>query len=462
MKLTFLGATRNVTGSSTLVRTDGMTVLVDCGLYQERHLRERNWAPFPVLPREIDAVLLTHAHLDHCGLLPRLANEGYRGPVYATGATCELTRIILLDSAHIQEEDAAFKRRRHEREGRKGPYPDTSLYTQAQVESFLPQLTPVVLGDTLELGPLSVSWHEAGHVFGSTSIRIDGPAGRLVFSGDIGRWDRPIINDPTIFDRADWVVMESTYGDRNHEDAEPVGDMLAEAVNSTHSAGGNLVIPSFALERAQDVLYELAHLEAADRIPHVLVFLDSPMAVRITDVFENHPELFDRQMQALMARGESPFQFPGLKMVRSTGESKAINHIRGTAVIIAGSGMCTGGRIKHHLVANIERPESTLLFVGYQAVGTLGREITDGAEEVRILGARHCVRARVARINGFSGHADQGELMRWIGGLESAPRQVMLNHGEPKAMEVLAEAVRERWGCSVSIPEWRQSCELSR
>ena len=439
-RLRFLGAAQNVTGSCYLVEHEGRRVLVDCGLYQERNYRERNWAPFAARPESIDAVLLTHAHLDHCGLLPKLVREGFNGPIYCTPATGEITRIVLLDSARIQEEDAQSKRRRHERKVGYGE--------------------PTTIGEGI-----SASFHEAGHILGSAMIRLQvagstGESRSIVFSGDIGQWDKPIIEDPTIFKDADYLVMESTYGDRSHEDPGEIDQLLADGVNETHQAGGNLLIPSFALERTQEVLYYLNRLLREDRIPHLMVFVDSPMAIGVTEVFKNHPELFDDPMQDLMKAGHSPFSFSGLKLIRSVDQSKAINHIRGTSIIIAGSGMCTGGRIKHHLVHNISRPESTILFVGYQAEGTLGREILSGAKEVRIMGQMRKRRARIRRINGFSAHADQPGLLRWLGDLRKPPRKLFLTHGEAEAIQVLSEKIQQAKGWRPYVPEYGETVGL--
>jgi metallo-beta-lactamase family protein len=473
--LRFFGAARNVTGSSYLVEHRDRRFLVDCGLYQERKYRERNWAAFAVDPGSIDAVLLTHAHLDHCGLLPKLVREGFSGPIYCTPATAAIARIVLLDSARIQEEDAEYKRRRHEKEGRTGPHPEEALYTEEDAERTLPLFrsvgydTPIPVADGL-----SASFFEAGHILGSAMIRLQleggsaasagsrGPGGRrsIVFSGDIGQWDKPIIEDPTVFTAADYVVMESTYGDRTHEDPGEVEDLLAEAVNTTHRAGGNLLIPSFALERTQEVLYHLNRLLQANRIPHLVVFVDSPMAISVTEVFKDHPELFDDAMQEMMEAGHSPFSFSGLQMTRSVQQSKAINQIRGTSIIIAGSGMCTGGRIKHHLVHNIYRKESTILFVGYQAEGTLGRQILSGAREVRILGQNWRRKAYIRRISGFSAHADQPALLRWLGGLKRPPRKLFLTHGEAGAIQTLAGKIEQEKGWKPLAPEYGQRFEL--
>jgi len=437
---------------------------VDCGLFQERKYQERNWNPFQVEPASLQAVLLTHAHLDHCGLLPKLVREGFRGRIFCTSATAEIARYVLLDSARLAAEDAAFKRARHEREGREGPHPAVPLYSEEDVARTLPLFAAASYGRPLEVGAgLTAVFREAGHILGSASVRLeygrDGARRSVLFSGDVGRWDRPIIRDPAPLEPSDYVLLESTYGGSLHEDTAGIQQALADAVVSTRGAGGNLLVPSFALERTQEVLYYLSRLLAADRIPHVLVFVDSPMAVEVTEVFLHHPDLFDEEMRRLMLTGASPFAFPGLTMVRSVAQSKSLNHLRGTAVIIAGSGMCTGGRIKHHLSAKIGRRESTVLFVGYQAEGTLGREILSGARQVRILGQTHRVRARVRRISGFSAHADRGELERWLQPQRQPPRRLFLTHGEPAAAEALAASIRSR-GWEVHIPSYGERVEL--
>jgi len=465
IKLSFLGAAQNVTGSRHLVEIDNLKFLIDCGLFQERQFKTRNWEPFPFAPDTLDAVLLTHAHLDHCGLLPKLAREGFSGRIYCTAATAEIARIILLDSAKIQEEDAEFKRERHRREGRKGPYPEAPLYSVDDARACVPLLSPVKYEKPVEIADgVSATFHDAGHILGSSMVKMNvarnGERRSLLFSGDVGRWDRPILRDPTLFQEADYVVVESTYGDRTHESQGTIEERLAEVVNSTVKAGGNIVIPSFALERSQEVLYYMNELLMGNQIPHLVVFVDSPMAVTVTDVFQQHPELFDEEMTQLIRQRNSPFEFPGLTMVRTVDQSKAINYISGTAMIIAGSGMCTGGRIKYHLVRNISRPESTVLFVGYQAAGTLGRQIVDGAEEVRILGQRHPVRARVAQIHGFSAHADRDELFRWLSSLQEPPRQVFVVHGEAEAARHFAGFVREKTGWNVSVPQYRDEAVL--
>jgi len=448
-----------VTGSRYLLEVNNSRLLVDCGLYQEREFRGRNWEPFPIPPRTIDAVLLTHAHLDHCGLLPKLVREGFHGKIYCTAATAEIAQIMLLDSAKLQQEDAEFKSRRHKREGRKGPFPEIPLYTVDDAAATTPLFTPVKYEDTIGITDgLDATFYDAGHVFGSSMIKVTVNQNRekrtILFSGDVGKQNKPILRDPTIFNEADYVVIESTYGDRLHEGTEDIRDRLAGVINSTWRAGGNIIIPSFTLERTQEVMYYLNELLLADCIPHLMVFVDSPMAVNITEVFKHHSELFDQDMKILISKHNSPFDFPGLTMVHTVDESKAINHIAGTVIIIAGSGMCTGGRVKHHLVSNISREESTVLFVGYQAIGTLGRHIIEGANSVRILGQNYTVRAEVTQIHGFSAHADRDELFNWISGLRKPPRHVFITHGEAKAAQSFGEFLREKNGWEVSIPEY--------
>lgn len=458
IKLSFLGAAHNVTGSRYLLETNNIRLLVDCGLYQEREFSSRNWDSFPIPPHSLEAVLLTHAHLDHCGLLPKLIRDGFRGRVYCTEATSELAQIILLDSAQLQEEDAEFKRKRHEREKRRGPFPEIPLYTVDDAKASFPLFLPVKYGVPAQVdNGVEATFYDAGHVLGSSMIKVEvsqgGEKRTIIFSGDVGRWDRPILQDPNAFIKTDYILVESTYGDRVHATAD-IGDSLAEVVNSTHQAGGNIIVPSFALERTQEVLYYLNDLLIEDRIPHLLVFLDSPMATSITEVFKRHSELFDQEMIKLLRHNKSPFDFPGFKIVQTVNESKSLNHITGTILIIAGSGMCTGGRIKHHLVSNISRRESTILFVGHQAIGTLGRQIIDGDKQVRILGQQYPVRARIAQIQGFSSHADRDELLRWLSGLIIAPKHLFVVHGEANVAKQFGEFLREKTGWKVSVPEY--------
>jgi metallo-beta-lactamase family protein len=464
-KITFLGAAECVTGSQYLIETGGKKILVDCGIYQERDHLDRNWNDFQFDPQTLDAVLLTHAHLDHCGLLPKLVRDGFNGPIYCTPATAEIAEIILLDSAKLQEEDAVFKMRRHERENRKGPHPEVPLYTVRDAEDTVPHFVHTRYAEPVRLGDdIQATFYDAGHVLGSSIIKLetgrDNGKRTILFSGDLGRWDKPILQDPTLFTDADYVVIESTYGDRLLNSPEDGVDKLADVINETVQAKGNIVIPSFALERSQELLYYLNEFLIEDKIPHLLVFFDSPMAINITQVFRHHPELFDEEMNKLLEEGNSPFDFRGLKLSKTTDESKAINRVKGSIIIIAGSGMCTGGRIKHHLFSNITRSESTILIVGYQAMGTLGRQIVDGNKEVRIFGEKHPVRARVARINGFSAHADRDELFKWLSYLEKPPRHVFITHGEAESSRHFADYVKKNKDWKVTVPHYRQEIVL--
>ncbi len=465
MKLWFLGAAQNVTGSRHMLEANGVHLLIDCGLYQERHFRKRNWDPFPIPPDSIDAVLLTHAHLDHCGLLPKLVKEGFKGRIYCNPATAEIAQIILLDSAKIQEEDAEHKRKRHKRQRRKGPYPVVPLYTTEDAQACFPLFSPVNYRQAVPLGDgVEATFYDAGHVLGSSIIRAkvrqNNQERIILFSGDIGRPDRPIVCDPTVFDTADYVLIESTYGDRVHDDTKDVKKMIGNVINSTKKAGGNIIIPSFALERSQEVLYYINELLLEKAIPSMRIFLDSPMASRITKVFRNHPELFDEQMAQFIRNLKSPFNLPQLQMAGKADESKAINNIKETVMVIAGSGMCTGGRIKYHLVNNITRPQSTIMFVGYQAVGTLGRQIVDGAKEVRILGHQYQVKANVVRIHGFSAHADRNELLAWLKELQAPPRMVFVVHGETESALSFGDYLREQTGWDVSVPAYQDEVVL--
>lgn len=465
IKLGFYGATRNVTGSRYYLEANGNKFLVDCGLYQERFLKDRNWEPFPIPPDTLDAVLLTHAHIDHCGLLPKLVREGFRGRIYCNDATADIAKIMLADSARLQEEDAQFKKKRHEKEGRKGPYPEVPLYTVQDAEACFPLFYPVPYGKIMRLADgIEAVFHDAGHVLGSSMLMLNvsrnGESRNVLFSSDVGRRNRPILKDPTLFKQADYIIVESTYGDRLHGDGDKIGEELAEIINSTVKAGGNIVVPSFALERAQEILYYMNELLAANRIPHIMVFFDSPMAVSITEVFERHLDLFDKEAKAIIRSGKSPFDFPGLTRVSTTDESKAINQISGSIMIIAGSGMCNGGRIKHHLVSNISRPESTILFVGYQAVGTLGRQIVDGAMEVRILGRKYKVKAKIVQMDGFSAHADRDELLHWLSAVKKSPRQVFVVHGEEEVSSSFAGLIKDKLGWNVSVPQYRDEVIL--
>jgi len=464
-KLTFLGADRNVTGSRTLLEIDGQRLLIDCGMTQERELRSRDWDKFPVPPSSINAVLLTHAHVDHCGLLPKFVREGFSGPIYCTPPTAELTEIMLLDAARLQEHDAEMKQKRHEKAGKRGEHPDIPLYTEDQVKAVPPLFKTVPYNRHIRINhDIEVSFHDAGHVLGSAMISVEfsGGNGRntIIFSGDLGRWDRPILQDPTLFDYASYVLTESTYGDRKTPNPEEMFDGLVSIINTTIGKGGSVVVPSFALERSQEILYYLFRAYKLKKIPVIPVFVDSPMAVSVTDIFRKYSGYFDEEMQQLIKQSQSPFDFPGLHFVSSIEESKKLTASNTPSIIIAGSGMATGGRIKYHLVNHITRPESTILFVGYQAVGTLGRTIVDGSTRVRILGEYYPVKARVEMMHGFSSHADSEQITKWLYHLKTAPRKVFVNHGEDESSEFLADTIRKEKNWDVVVPQYLDEFNL--
>jgi len=465
MKIKFLGANQQVTGSCSLLETETARVLVDCGLYQEREFLARNWDPFPVDPDTIDMLLLTHVHLDHCGLIPKFVREGFSGPILLTSPSEALLPIVLLDSARIHEEDASYKKKRHKREGRKGPYPEIPLYTVKDAERALRLAQGVPYNKSIPLkDQWEVRFHDAGHILGSAIIEVivreKGRQETVLFSGDIGQWNRPLMKDPSVFDHADYIVMETTYGNRDHEEPEDVDRLLCEIINETVERGGNVVIPTFAIERAQELLFHLGRLSRQNRIPYLMTFLDSPMALDVTAVFVQYQDSLDKDVLKLLKEGKEPFGFPGLRLTRTTVESKSINSIRGSTIIMAGSGMCTGGRIKHHLVHNISRAESTVLFVGYQARGTLGRQILDGKPEVRIHGKSYPVRAKIEQIQGFSAHAGQQDLFRWLDAFRSPPARLFLVHGEKESSHSLSDLIRKKKGWKVTTPRYSDEWDM--
>ena len=465
MKIKFLGATHQVTGSSYLLETAEVKILVDCGMFQERDYSHRNWEAFPVPPDQIQHLLLTHVHQDHSGLIPKLVKGGFHGDILLTAASKELFPIVILDSARIQEEDAAFKKSRNDNKEHEEPYTETPLYTVQDAEKCFPLLKAVPYEEFLTLNDqVKVCFHDAGHILGSAMIEIvfqdENGSRNIIFSGDIGQFDTPLLNNPTVFDRADYVVMESTYGDRNHDNLQDIDDKLSKTINDTIKAGGNVIIPTFAIERAQEILYHISLLARAKRIPYIVTFLDSPMTVEITKVFEQSKKYFDKQTLELFKDGQTPFDFPGLKLVESVEGSKAINLIKGSAIIMAGSGMITGGRIKHHLVREITRPESVLIFVGYQAVGTLGRQILDGVSPVSILGESYPVRMRIENINGLSAHAGMNDLHRWLDNFKAPPKYVFLTHGEDGSILSLENYLHSKGGWEVTAPVYLEEYDL--
>ena len=450
----FLGAARAVTGSCYLLTLPKGKILVDCGIVQgASDSRDRNREPFAFDPAGIDFLFLTHAHLDHSGLIPRLVKEGFRGRIITTTATADLIGPMLLDSAKIQENDAERMSRRSLRKGGERVEP---LYTTEDAEKVLPLIDRVKYGQVVDTGKgIRYCFLDAGHILGSGSLALWLTAGdsekKIIFSGDIGKKGTPIINDPTLATEADYVVMESTYGDRLHKNTADTAQELAEAITTTFAKGGNVLIPAFAIGRTQEVLYLLNQLVREGTLPKLTVTIDSPLAEKATQIYLSHPELFDEEAARLL-RGGSIGDAITVRFTQSIEESKAINKITSRAIIVAGSGMCEGGRIGHHLKHNLWRPECSIIFVGFQAQGTLGRRIVDGAQSVTIWGEEIAVRARVWTIGGFSAHADQKELLAWLSAFRSSPT-VFVTHGEESAALTFADLVRERYRFTTHVPE---------
>ncbi|MCL2714011.1 MAG: MBL fold metallo-hydrolase [Alphaproteobacteria bacterium] len=463
MKLSFHGADRDVTGSCHLLEVRNRRILIDCGLFQgSQELAQQNAGDFGFDPSTIDLVLLTHAHLDHCGRLPLLSKRGFRGQVITTAATRELTRLVLLDSAHLQEEEARTQSRHGRRRGE--DHPPAPLYSIPDTLNLLDRF-----GATAEYGaPLQLAddiratFVNAGHILGSASILIEAGHGsearRILFSGDIGNTGQPLLASPTPPANADIVVMETTYGDRNHRPFDQSITEFLDAVSATLARGGNVVIPTFALDRAQEILFILRQgIDRSQLPPGVQVFLDSPMAIAATEIFARHAECLNPAVSARFADGGDPLKLPNLHLTRESADSIAINRISGGAVIMAGSGMCTGGRIRHHLRHNLGRKESAIVFVGFAASGTPARSIIDGAKHLRLLGEDIPVRASIHTINGFSAHADQSELTAWhsrIGGC----RRTFLVHGEEETMKAFAGQLK---GQTVAMPGIGDQFDLS-
>ena len=462
MKIAFHGAAQGVTGSCHLLTCAGKQILIDCGMYQGgRELVEDNASDFGFDPAGIDYLLLTHAHLDHCGRIPLLANRGFRGEIITTAASRELARLVMMDSAGLQEEEARYRNRRARRRGREEAFQPlyTTLDTFNAMENFGRKAH---YDEPLQLASgIRATFFDAGHILGSASILLeleeDGSTRRVVFSGDLGLGGRPILRDPVMPPEADVVVMETTYGDRPHKELQPSVEELYAAINATVKRGGNVVIPTFALERAQEILFYLHAGKEQGELPEFLqVFLDSPMAISATEIFKRHHDCYDAQTAELFRTGRDPFLFNGLHFTRETAESMAINQVAGGAVIMAGSGMCTGGRVRHHLKHNLGRERSSVIFVGYAAQGTLARRIVDGAKNVNIFGEEYAVRAQIHTIGGFSAHAGQTELLDWHHH-SGNPELTFLVHGEKDSMATFGSLLRNT---RVEMPQLHQEFRI--
>lgn len=464
MRLEFVGGTRTVTGSCCHIDTGRTRFIVDCGMFQGMpDIEGLNRRPFPFDPKALDFVLLTHSHIDHSGLIPRLFKEGFQGKVHATGATIDLCRILLPDSAHIQELEAGWQRRKARRAGET---PFEPLYTVDDAIKCLSYFEALPFGQIVGLGPdVSVRFRRAGHILGSATIEVQlDPASRgpkVVFSGDLGNVNQPIIKDPEFIADAGFLIVESTYGNRVHEDRMSRMEKLKEVIHRTLDRRGNVIIPAFAVARTQDVVYDIATLLQRREIPPVKVFIDSPMAVSATEVFERFREEFDVETTALIEAGGDPFDFPGLHYVRTVEESRTLNDVANGAIIVSASGMCDFGRIKHHLKHSLWRPECTVLFVGFQARGTLGRRLRDGAASVKVFNEEVTVRASIESIDGYSAHADRDALLYWVGSLRSKPDRTFVVHGEEESSEEFAATLREALGIWAGVPRRGDSVDLA-
>jgi metallo-beta-lactamase family protein len=458
MKLTFCGAAETVTGSCHLVEVDGLRLLLDCGLFQGGRQREDlNRAPFPFDPKSIDVVLLSHAHLDHAGRLPLLVQRGFSGEILCTAPTAEIAKLMLADSAHLQVEEASYRARKARR---RGEIAEPPLYDMADVLQCAERFRP--LADYEQPIPLngrvSCVFRDAGHILGSASIELRTSNGSLLFSGDLGNRHQPIVRDPSPPPPVDVLLVESTYGDRAHRSMEDTVTEFRTAIEAVIPENGNLLIPSFALERAQEVLYELFLLWKNGELPRCRIFLDSPLAISTTRVFSRYPEYFDAEGQEIFASHPNPFDFTPLRFSQTTDESKEINKTSRGNIIIAGSGMCTGGRIIHHLRHNLWHKDSGVLFVGYQAVGTLGRRIVEGADRVRVFGEEIAVAAHVWTTNGFSSHADQPILLDWI--RQAQPNHLILVHGEDDTLDVFADRIHRDLSLKSHIAKLEETIEI--
>jgi metallo-beta-lactamase family protein len=461
--LQFLGATGTVTGSKYLLEHDGFRMLVDCGLFQGlKELRLRNWSDPPFDPKTVDLVLLTHAHLDHSGYLPVLYRHGYEGEILTTPASRDLCGIILPDSGHIQEEDARFANKK----GYSKHKPALPLYTELDARGVLPKIRCVAFGAPAEVGPgVTVTFRAAGHIVGAAMIEVrlrakSGGEKVIVFSGDLGRPRQPILPDPESMPPCDHLLLESTYGNRDHP-KDDAGARLARIVNEMIRRGGSLLIPSFAVGRTQHLMYLLRELRVAGTIPSdVPIFVDSPMAIEANRIVMRHPEAQDDEMREANAGGGDVLGMKDVRFATTSIESKALNDIAYPAIIISASGMCEGGRILHHLAYKLPDHRTTLLFVGFQAIGTRGRALQDGREFVRMFGREIPVKARIETIDGLSAHADRGEILSWLSASASRPGRVHLVHGEPDARDALAATLRERMGLDVNCPRYLEIVEL--
>jgi metallo-beta-lactamase family protein len=464
--ISFWGGVGSVTGSKYLIESAGTRVLVDCGMFQGlKELRERNWQEPPFNPAELDAVLITHAHIDHTGYLPRLVAQGFRGPVYCSRGTADLVRILLPDAARLQEEEAAY-RNRH---GLSKHSPALPLYTEEDAREALKLIKRVDnTGETVEVARgVRVSFRIAGHILGSSLVLVelegagdDKKGRRVLFSGDLGHYDQPIIPDPVAPPPCDYLLVESTYGDRLHDTEKPE-DALERIIKDAVRRGGPVLIPAFAIGRTQEIIYLIRELEDENRIPVLPVRVDSPMAAAATQAYSNRREEHDEEYTSILRNRRHPLKTRSMVTASSREESKRLNEEKGVHILISASGMMTGGRVLHHALRILPDERATIVFVGYQAAGTTGRRIIDGQREVKVLGQYVPVRCQIERIGGFSAHADWKEVLRWLEGLPVAPRKTFLTHGEPEAAAAMAAHIKERFGWETDVPQYGDRFELA-
>jgi metallo-beta-lactamase family protein len=464
MKAKFMGAARTVTGSCYILETNGHRFAVDCGMHQGMgEIEKRNWDTDIYEPRQIEFFLITHAHIDHSGLLPVMVKKGFRGKIYTTPPTRDLLEIMLLDSAHIQETEAQWKSRRRLRHGEGRMQP---LYTQEDARAVFPLFVDKKYNQSFEPFPgLKVNFQDAGHILGASVVELwakeNNKESKMVFSGDIGRPAQLLVEDPSQIRLADYLFLESTYGDRDHKDETQSLNELAEAVAFSYSRKEKVIIPSFAVERAQEVIYSLYLLSKDGRLPKDMpVYLDSPLAIQATEIFRRHKEYLDESTREILRKGEDPLSLPQLSYSQTPQESMALNELQGPAIIISASGMADSGRIRHHLRHNLWREGASVVFVGFQAIGTTGRKIVEGAKTIRLFNEEIAVKAKVYTINGFSAHAGQSQILEWLAHFQTRDMKVILIHGEYKAQQTLAELIRKRLGCEVCIPDYLEEITL--
>ncbi|MDP3028758.1 MAG: MBL fold metallo-hydrolase [Deltaproteobacteria bacterium] len=465
MKVTCMGAARTVTGSSFLLESDGIHILIDCGMFQGRQEIQKRNHTFHYAPGDIDYLLLTHAHIDHSGLIPKLVKEGFKGQIITTGATNELCGIMLRDSAHIQETEAEWEHKRNKRRGKKG-LPPAPLYTVRDAEASMHLFKPIDYGEPIQLTPqLKARFLDAGHILGSAFIEIWDhsvtPPMKVVFSGDIGQKEQMLVSDPTAIQEADFLFMESTYGDRLHKSKEKTHRELLHAIQDAVKNHEKVIIPAFAVERTQELIYILSRFYHEGLLPEIPIYIDSPLAISATEVFRNNTEFLNDQTHVLLGRGDHPLALPTLSFARTTEESRAINQSAGPAIIIAASGMCDAGRIKHHLRNNLWRPGARIVFVGYQAQGTPGRQIIDGAQKIKLFGEEIAIKAKIHTLGGFSAHADQRELLEWLGNFTNPRLKVFVVHGEEDVSLEFVKAIERTFWLEARAPNWLETLELS-